>query len=167
VTGKRWPVLGSFGLALLVNPYLGCSTQGGSDFTYSEADMKSVALGTWQGSALLDGEAVPFFLTLEQAREGAKAPGSQSQCASRSFVKPAAACTAMTRMPVIGTLTSENPAFNGAVDGDLVAHRTLDEVDLSLHVEGGAVLSGRLEDEAVKDGRIGARLSGGFSLQRP
>ncbi|RYZ02494.1 MAG: hypothetical protein EOO73_31675 [Myxococcales bacterium] len=67
----------------------------------------------------------------------------------------------------MGALTSENPALNGAVDGELVAFRTLEDVELSLHVEGGAVLSGKVDDEAVKDGRIQAQRGGAFSLQRP
>ncbi len=166
MVGKRWLLLGAFGLALVANPYMGCS-HGQSDFDYSEADMQSAVLGTWQGSALLDGQAVPFSLTLEQAREPARPPGASSQCAARSFVKPAAACIALSRMPVVGTLTSENPAFNGAVDGAFTAYRTLDEVELSLHVESGAVLTGKVDDDALKDGRVGAPLSGAFSLQRP
>jgi hypothetical protein len=167
VRGKGWLLLGAFGLALLVNPYLACSSQSGSDFTYSEDEMKRAVLGTWQGSALIEGETVPFSLTLEQAQNAGKAPGAQPQCASRSFVKPAAACIALSRMPVVGALTSEHPGFNGAVDGELVAYRTLDEVELALHAESGAVLTGKLEEDAARDARIEGPLQGVFALQRP
>jgi hypothetical protein len=167
MNAKRWLVLGAFGLALVVNPYLACSSRGESDFTYSEEEMKSAGLGTWQGSALLDGESVPFSLTLEQGRAAAAGPGPQPQCASRSFVKPAGACITVSRMPVVGTLTSEHPSLNGSVDGELSAGRNLDAIQVSLHVEGGAVLTGSLEGDALKEGRISAPLAGTFSLQRP
>lgn len=163
--GKPWLLLSCFALALVASPYLACSNQAESDFTYSEADMTSALLGTWQGTASIDGEAVPFSLTLEQARSSA--PRTEPPCASRSFVKPAAACIAQTRMPVLGTLTSENPAFNGALDGAFIAYRTLEEAELSLHVESGAVLSGKVDDDAVTDGLLGGPLRGAFSLQRP
>lgn len=167
MNGKRWLVLFAFGLALVMNPYLACSSGGESDFTYSEEDMKNAGLGVWQGSALLDGESVPFSLTLEQARAAAVRPAPQPQCASRSFVKPAGACATLSRMPVIGSLTSEHPSLNGVVDGELFAGRNLSSIQVSLHVEGGAVLSGSLEDDALKEGRVSAQLTGTFSLQRP
>jgi hypothetical protein len=162
---RRWLWLGAFGLALIVNPALACSGAK-SDFTYSEDEMKRSVLGTWQGTAVLEGETVPFSLTLEQGR-GAPAPSADPQCASRSFVKPAAACLALSRMPVVGLLTSEHPRLNGAVDGAFVAYRTLDEVELALHVESGATLHGRVEDETVRDGRLEGPLPGAFALQRP
>jgi hypothetical protein len=173
VSGKKWLLLGVFGLALVANPYLACSSnESQSDFTYSEAEMKSVVLGAWQGSAQLDGEAVPFSLVLEQASGKSKtqslsAPALQPQCGSRSFVKPAAACVSSTGMPVVGTLSSINPALDGAVDGTLTAYRTLDSVRLELRLDSGTMLYGTLEDEAVTDGRISASQSDSFSLTRP
>lgn len=170
--GKNLLRSGVFGVALLMNPYLGCSHEGESDFTYSEADMKAALLGTWQGTAVLDGETIPFSLLLEQAagkskRQGVAAPSAEPQCGSRSFVKAAAACASLTTMPVVGTVTSVSPELNGAVDGSLVAYRTLDAAELSLRLENGAVLSGRVEDDALVDGHIDARASDSFSLQRP
>lgn len=162
-----WLFVGAFGVALVVNPYLGCSSQPRSDFTYSEDEMKLAVLGSWVGSARIEGETVPFSLTLEQGRQSTKAPGVAPQCASRSFVKPAGACFVLSRMPVVGVLTSEHPGFNGVVDGDFVAYHTLDVVELSLHVETGAVLSGTLEDDAVTSGRVEGPLQGQFSVQRP
>ena len=63
---KAWLLLVVFGVGLVVNPYLACSTKDEPSFTYGEADMKAALLGTWQGSAELGGEAIPFSLTLEQ-----------------------------------------------------------------------------------------------------
>lgn len=167
--GKRWLVLGGFGLALVVNPYVACSNDGGSDFDYSEDDMKRAVLGTWQGTAELGGETIPFSLVLEQAssKSKTKSLGVQPQCASRSFVKPAAACTSLTTMPVIGTLTSVSPELNGAVDGTFMAGRTLSSVNVELSVDGGSTLSGTVDDDSLSDGRLSASSSGSFSLQRP
>lgn len=171
--GKRWLLLGAFGVALVVNPYLACSSnEGESDFNYSEDEMKRAVLGTWQGSAVLDGETIPFSLVLEQATsrsktQGVGAPGVHPQCASRSFVKPAAACASITSMPVIGTLTSVNPELNGAVDGTFMAGRNLGAVNLDLRVDGGAVLTGIVEGDALSDGRLQSDTAGSFSLQRP
>src|ERR1041384_6785882 len=167
MTGKRWLLLGAFGLALVVNPYLACSSnEGESDFNYSEDEMKRALLGTWQESALLEGETVHFSLVLEQARARA-APGSAPQCASRSFVKPAAACIASTNMPVVGTLTSVSPDLNGAVDGGFTAFRTLDGAMLNLRLESGTVLLGTVKEDALVDGSLRSGATGSFSLQRP
>jgi hypothetical protein len=170
---KKWLALGALGLGLVVNPYLGCSESGESDFTYSEAEMKLALLGTWQGTAELDGVTTPFSLSLEQASgksktQGAAAPQVQPQCGSRSFVKPAAACVSETTMPLVGGLSSENPALNGAVDGYFVAYRTLDSVELHAAVEGGVVLRGRIEGHALSEGTLAnAPQTGSFSLARP
>ncbi len=168
--GKKWLLLGVFGGALVVNPYLACSHSGESDFTYAEADMKDAMLGTWQGNAEVDGESVAFSLVLEQASRKSKsiaAPKLQPQCGSRSFVKPAAACVSLSDMPVIGTLSSENPAFDGAVEGHLQAFRTLDAATLSLSLQDGKVLSGNIEKKALSDGQISAAAQvGTFSMAR-
>ncbi len=168
----KWLMLGVLGLAFIVNPYVACSSSNQSDFTYSETEMQESVLGTWEGTARLDGETVPFSLVLEQASTKSKpqtaTPSSVTpQCASRSFVKPAGACLALTSMPVVGTLTSENPSFNGAVDGTFTAYRTLDSVSLELHVEGGAVLVGNLAGQTLSDGQIGSNEADRFSLARP
>jgi hypothetical protein len=171
--GKRWHALMIGGVALVINPYLACSESGESDFTYSEADMKLSVLGAWQGSAELDGVSTPFSLSLEQASsksktQGVSAPKTRPQCGSRSFVKPAAACVSETTMPLIGSLSSENPTLNGAVDGYVVAYRTLDIVELELRLETGVVLSGRIEDQTLTEGQLrNAAQIGVFSLTRP
>ncbi len=171
--GKKWLVLGVFGLALVLNPYLACSSSSGaSDFTYAEADMRGAVLGTWQGNAEIDGEAVPFSLVLEQASgksrtQSLSAPKVQPQCGSRSFVKAAAACISLSDMPVIGMLSSENPAFNGAVEGHVQAFRTLEAAPLTLQLEDGKVLSGTIEKQALSEGRIAAAADiGTFSMAR-
>jgi hypothetical protein len=162
-------VLGGFGLALVVNPYLACSSDAQSDFNYSEDEMKQAVLGSWQGTAELGGETIPFSLVLEQASSKSKTQslGVREQCASRSFVKPAGACASLTTMPVIGTLTSVSPELNGAVDGTLRAGRNLSSVSIELSLDGGATLTGVVDGDAVSDGRLSASSSGSFSLQRP
>lgn len=169
---KNWLYLGVFGVALVVNPYLACSSSE-EDFTYSEQDMKAVILGDWEGTADLDGESVPFTLTLEQASaksstQSVAAPSAKPQCGSRSFVKPAAACVSESVMPLVGSITSANPALNGAVTGELSASRILDKAGLRLELEDGRTLNGTLSDGEVSDGRIFAAAQiGAFSLSRP
>jgi hypothetical protein len=168
---KSWLLLVVFG----VNPNLACSSKDEATFTYGEADMRAALLGTWQGSAELGGETLPFSLTLEQASAKSKtqsvgAPGLQPQCGSRSFVKPAAACISITTMPVIGTLTSENPGLNGAIDGSFDAYRTLDRARLSIRLEDGTTLVGTVEGDALTDGLVqggDAERSGSFAMSRP
>ena len=169
---QRWLLLAAFGLALMANPYLACSHSNG-DFNYSESDLKEATLGTWQGSADVDGETVEFSLVLEQASAPAKtqsvaAPKVQPECISRSFVKPAGACWVTTTMPVIGTLTSVNPALNGAFDGEVAAGKDLSPANLSLRLEDGKQLSGAIEKQSLNDGRITSKVQiGTFSLTRP
>jgi hypothetical protein len=169
---KNWLYLGVFGVALVVNPYLACSSSE-EDFTYSEQDMKAVILGDWEGTADLDGESVPFTLTLEQASaksstQSVSAPSAKPQCGSRSFVKPAAACISESVMPLVGSITSANPTLNGAVTGELSASRILDKAGLRLQLEDGRTLNGMLSDNEVSDGGIFADAQvGTFSLARP
>lgn len=140
---KPWSLLAA---ALLC----ACSHENEPDFTYTNGEMNEALLGTWQGTAQLDGETVPFSLSLEQAIGKA-----QTETRSRRG------------LPVVGSLTSENPAFNGAVDGSFTAFRTLDSVRLELHVDGGVVLYGNVDDQSLNDGHIGTSAADTFSLARP
>jgi hypothetical protein len=140
---KRW--------CLLAAAFLGaCSHENEPDFTYTTGEMNEALLGLWQGTAQVDGETVPFSLSLEEATGKAK-----TETRSRRA------------LPVIGALTSENPAFNGVVDGAFTAFRTLDSVRFELHVDGGVVLYGNVDDQSLNDGHIGGRPADTFSLARP
>lgn len=169
---KKWLLLGVFGVALVINPYLACSSSSEDEFKYTESEMKSAVLGTWQGTAEIDGETVSFSLVLEQ--QGAKsktqsAPRVSPQCATRSFVKPAAACITMSEMPLVGTITSQNPDLNGALDGGAHAYVNLDPTDLDLELEAGLSLRGMINGDSLSDGSITAASGnvGTFSLSRP
>jgi hypothetical protein len=169
---KKWLLLGVFGLALVVNPYLACSSKE-DDFDYTESDMKEAVLGDWVGTADIEGESADFTLSLQQASaksktQGVSAPKVQPQCGSRSFVKPAAACSSTSSMAVVGTITSVNPALNGAVEGDVSAGPSLNPTHFSIRLEDGKQLSGMLEKGTLSDGTIydNAKI-GGFSLTRP
>jgi hypothetical protein len=169
---NKWLLLGVFGVALVINPYLACSSSSEDEFKYSESEMKSAVLGEWEGTASLNGESVAFSLTLEQASNESKtqsAPRVSPQCGSRSFVKPAAACVSMSEMPLTGTITSENPDLNGAVEGGAHAYLNLDPTDIDLVLESGLTLHGSIKSDALKDGRISTREgdAGTFSLSRP
>jgi hypothetical protein len=170
----KWLVLGVFSVALVINPYLACSSSSDDEFEYTEEQMKSAVLGTWEGTAELEGESVTFSLVLEQASaksqtQSVKAPSVKPQCSSRSFVKSAAACVSMTEMPLIGTITSTNPELNGVVEGGAHAYLNLDPTDLDLVLENGNTLSGILKGDALSEGRIytSAGEVGSFALNRP
>jgi hypothetical protein len=170
---KRWLFFGFFGLALVINPYLACSSNE-DGFAFSESDLKAAVLGTWQGTADLDGETVEFSLVLEQASAKSKTqslspPKVQPQCGARSFVKPAGACISSTTMPVSGTLTSVNPALNGVVDGEVnILGNLLSRAELALRLEDGTVLGGAIENQAISEGLVSkSRQIGTFSLTRP
>ena len=169
---KKWLLFGVFGIALVVNPYLGCSSKE-DEFTYSEADMKAAIAGDWEGTGELDGESVAFTLKLEQASAKSKtqsvsAPTVKPQCGTRSFVKPAAACSSESVMPLVGTITSSSPTLNGTITGELVAYLNLDSAGLRLQLEDGKTLNGTLKGDELNDGNIFAsERVGGFSLERP
>ena len=169
---NKWILLGVFGVTLVVNPYLACSSKD-DEFSYSEAELKQAVLGNWVGTADIDGESFDFSLVLEQApakseTQSTAAPQVQPQCAQRSIVKPAGACISMTQMAVVGTLTSVNPALNGSLDGDVYAYKDLGPAELELRLEDGKQLAGRIEKQALSDGSVTAPAKiGGFSLARP
>ncbi|HVY27381.1 MAG TPA: hypothetical protein VHB79_12575 [Polyangiaceae bacterium] len=140
-------LLGALGLALLVTPYLACSSSDKvSDSAETPDELRSKLVGTWQGSAEIDSETIPFSLSLE----------------------PRGATSTAERLGVVGSLTSENPYFDGAVDGyfgiDVANHR----VTLSLRLDDGKTLLGTLEGETLSDGRIeNVAHAGTFGLSRP
>ncbi len=171
---KKWWLLGVFALALVVNPYLACSSSNDDDdeFEYTESEMKRAVLGTWEGTASLEGESVSFSLALELAESKSKtqsAPRVTPQCGTRSFVKPAAACISMSEMALTGTITSANPELNGTVEGGAHAYLNLEPTELDLVLESGLTLHGSIQGEALKDGRIDTREgnAGTFSIARP
>ena len=143
---KKWLLFGIFGLGLVVTPYLACSSAESEKLaSYSEADVRSALLGIWQGTAELDGESIPFALTLERA-----------------------ATPTPANIAVVGTLTSENPSFNGVVDGSFAAPHSLDAASLALRLDDGKTLRGTLDGDTLSDGHIdSAAHAGTFGLTRP
>ena len=144
---RRWLILGAAGCALSLLPYLACSSREGSaDASRSTADLSAVVLGTWQGSAEIDGETVPFSLVLQ--------PAARQASAARS-------------LSLIGALTSENPDLNGAIDGVVSVEVDGDRIDAALRLDDGKVLSGRVEASVIADGRIHDKAPvGSFSMSR-
>lgn len=164
-----------FVVAFLVNPQLiGCSSDA-EDFTYSEADMRDTVVGEWQGTAELEGESIPFTLTLKQAprtpaAHDQVAPPIRPQCGSRTFVQPAAACMSMSTMALAGTLTSDSPRLSGAVTGSAMAYRTLDSTELELELSDALRFNGNVARQTVADGGLfgdGGAALGSFTLTRP
>jgi hypothetical protein len=143
----RYLALGGCALALLIAPYLACSShEGPGDPGRSDADMRAAVIGTWQGSAEIDGETVPFSLGLQPAQR-----------------RPAA----VHGVSVVGTLTSENPDLNGALDGVVTAEIDDEGLDVALRLEDGKIFSGRVERSAITDGHINDKAPvGSFSMSR-
>jgi hypothetical protein len=69
---------------------------------------------------------------------------------------------------VVGSLTSENPSFDGAVDGYFGIDSANHRVTLSLRLDDGKTLLGNLEGDALTDGRVeNAAHTGTFAITRP
>jgi hypothetical protein len=127
---------------------LACGSSKRTPPSYSEGEVKAALLGTWQGSAEFEGEVVPFALSLERGATRAPLPDGV--------------------IAVAGTLVSENPALNGAVDGRADASEALSSANLAIRVETGGTLLGSFDGDSLTDGRIQSRdLAGTFSLSRP
>jgi len=138
----------AIGLLLLAFCPLACGSSKHTPPSYSEGEVKAALLGTWQGSAELEGEVVPFSLSLERGATRAPLPDGV--------------------IAVAGTLVSENPALNGAVDGRADASEALSSASLAIRVETGGTLLGSFDGDSLTDGRIQSReQSGTFSLGRP
>lgn len=116
-------------VVFVVNPayFMGCGDGGSEtseaedDFTFGESELQSAVVGSWSGEITTDGQAVGFTMTLEQdsaSRSQALRTVGQGLCGTRSFVKGAAACVAVTTMPLVGQLTIEGEAAQ-AVYGDV------------------------------------------------
>jgi len=144
---RRWFMLGAAGFALCLLPYLACSSREGSaDTSHSATNLSAAVLGTWQGSAEIDGETVPFSLVLQ--------PAARQSSAARG-------------LSLIGTLTSENPELNGAIDGVASIEVDGDRIDAALRLDDGKVLSGRVEAGVITDGRIHDKAAvGSFTMSR-
>jgi hypothetical protein len=144
---RKWLLLSAAGLALVVTPYLACSSSESENVaSFSEADADAKLLGTWQGTAEIEGESIPFSLMLERAPWQRLTPG---------------------HLAVAGTLTSEHPALNGTVDGAFDSHGDHAAL-LALRLDNGKTLHGTLEGDALSDGRIdNTAHAGTFGLTRP
>ena len=171
---KNLAVWTLFGLAFVVNPNLACSSSDDEDFTYSEQQMKSAVLGSWQGTGELDGESVTFTLELQQASSKSSSqtiapPLVKPQCGSRSFVKPAGACISMSTLPLVATLSSDHPELNVVVEGQAQSYRNLEPAFLELALEDGTTLAGSIEGQALAAGeiRLDQQPRGTFELSRP
>jgi hypothetical protein len=144
---RKWLLFGAAGLALVVTPYLACSSSESENVaSFSEADADAKLLGTWQGTAEIEGESIPFSLMLERAPWQRITPG---------------------HLLVAGTLTSEHPALNGNVDGSFDSQNTRG-ASLALRLDNGKTLHGTLEGDTLSDGHIdSAAQAATFALARP
>jgi hypothetical protein len=145
-----------FGVALVINPGLGCGGGSGEEdpFDYGEAEMQAFVLGDWAGTMVIDGEEHAFVLTLEQAT------------ADGADLEP-------NGVGLEGTLTADDARLVGTVSGSVMAFSSLDSAGLDLDLEGGGFMTGSLSSEGLEGGSAnyfgseGSAWSGTFTLARP
>lgn len=163
-------------LVYVVNPaYLvgcgGSADSGEEDFAFGESELVRAGTGTWSGTATINGQVQAFTLTLEQASDAqgqALRTVGQGLCGSRSFVRPAAACIAVSTLPVVGTLTlgQEQEAVRGALR---VYGATFEQGELSIRRPGEVSMSIQLDPQGrpLGEGAVsGEGLSGTWTMQR-
>lgn len=141
-----------FFVALLVNPNLGCGSsesQPQPAWLYDESEMEHAVIGTYQGTAQIDGSVGDITVTLTRpTTTGGPTPASlRLQCGSRMFwVKPAGACASLSIMTVQAELVSTSSAVPSAhLTGQFTAYYTLTgPIDLS--TDTGAHLTAEYTD---------------------
>jgi hypothetical protein len=167
-------------LALVVNPayFMGCGSSVSSqeeDFEFGERELVSAVAGTWEGTITASGQPqASFTMTLEQAtdaRSQALRTVGQGLCGSRSFVKGASACIAVTTMPVIGTITLDlDGAQPQPLSGTLSVYgATFEQGELSLKRADGVTMniSLRPDRDPTEPGALSSGAEGSWTLARP
>lgn len=96
-----------------MNPNFGCGLQ--DEFDYGEREMRAEIEGTWKATGTFDGAPVALTLSLRQATaaEVEQRPLISPYCESRSFVRPAGACSSRSEMPIVGMVLDGPTAWKG------------------------------------------------------
>ena len=91
--------------ALVLTPTVGCGLEE-EEWLFGEPEMREAVAGDWVGTLSSDGSGLQLHLeqaTVETQRSGL--------CGSRSFVAPAAACIAVTEMPLTGRISTDDGRY--------------------------------------------------------
>ena len=135
--------------ALLFVPWTGCGVED-DEFLFGEPEMRQAVVGDWLGT--LSPSGTGLHLSLEQATVETRRSGL---CGNRSFVRPAAACIAVTEMPLTGRVSTDDGRFQDVpVRGTFVvtgAALTYGWLELDL---GGAVLEAAWEEGAMGEASL-------------
>lgn len=120
----RHPSIFVVGLvAFAMNPALACSSADEPAFEYGEAEMTNAVEGLWTLNFPLPGPegmaAVTLRIEKGTATSALPAPSTEPQCGTRTFMRPAAACSPSTQLMLAATVVDTNhpldlPAGKGA-----------------------------------------------------
>jgi hypothetical protein len=106
--------------AFAMNPALACSSSDTDAFEYGEAEMVAAVQGTWRLTYTRpEGTSVVIFdISAGPKPNGALAapPGLTPQCETRTFTRPAAACSPSSQLALTAAVTEANPPLD-ATDG--------------------------------------------------
>jgi hypothetical protein len=105
-------------VAFAINPALACSSSDAEEFEYGEAEMIAAVRGTWRLTyARPDATTSVLTFTVAQgpAASGALAPpGIAPQCTTRTFTRPAAACSPTSHLMVTAAVLEASPPLDTA-----------------------------------------------------
>jgi hypothetical protein len=115
----RHPLMWVLGFTVFaVNPAVGCSSSPDAEFEYGEAEMLAAVQGTWQLTfERPEGTStVTFSVERGAASNGALAapPGFTPQCVTRTFTRPAAACSPSSDLALAATVIEAQPSLEAA-----------------------------------------------------
>jgi hypothetical protein len=121
---SRYPLIFVVGfVAFAMNPTLACSSVDEPEFDYGEAEMTKAVEGLWSLTFPLPGAEGTAAVTLriEKGTATSTLPASsiEPQCGTRTFMRPAAACSPSSELMLAATIVDTShpldvPAGKGA-----------------------------------------------------
>ena len=118
----RHPLIGIIGFAaLIINPAVACGPNIAEDeFTYGETEMVTAVKGTWRVTFSRPDAPSVITFTLDQgatpsapSNGGLTAPpGLAPQCGTRTFVRPAAACSSTSQLALAAVVVEAEPPLD-------------------------------------------------------
>jgi hypothetical protein len=114
----RHPLVWVLGFAAFaVNPAVSCSSAPEAEFEYGEAEMVAAVQGTWQLMFERPEGTSSVTFRVERGASANGALGSPSftpQCVTRTFTRPAAACSPSSRLSLAATVIDAQPSLDTA-----------------------------------------------------
>lgn len=97
--------------ALVLNPMIACQSEGEDDYSFDEADMRAVVVGTYTGTVTSTADTITVHIDEATA---ATISSRFSRCSTRSFIKPAEACAMASDMQLTAHVVSTHAAIGEA-----------------------------------------------------